>query len=613
MTAKPRMPSRLSLARWNGRLSITVMLTTAISLLVLVSASSVLGVGMWLASKNTLALMGANANQRTANMVDRIERHLLPAEDQVRFIAERIESGEFNPENRTMFGQLLTGGLAGVTQIESISFLNPGHPTFYAARYGDSRIEIGEVDNADDPRHQEYLASMPAEPHWVQPYWIERHEGTYFSRIHPVWHGDRFVGSAIATASIRELSAFVRKAGEGGPGTQFILYGRDHVLAHPLMVQGYPGLSLANPLPSLADFRDRVLSAIWRQEDSNALVTELSRETNGHRIEIDEENYLFLYRQLYGYGPEPLIVGVWYRIEDIGTEIYRMIDALLVGIGALVLSILAALILGRRIARPIVQFSVAAGQVRNLKINEIQDLPGSLLRELDQQAKSFNAMLHALRWFETYIPRKVVERLVKHGEIEDTTSAEREITVMFTDIVGFSSVAENLSAPDVAALVNRHFEIVAGCIEAEDGTVDKFIGDSVMAFWGAPEAQPDTAERACRAALAITDSVRKENDRRRTAGKVPLGIRIGVHSGSATVGNIGAPGRINYTIIGDTVNIGQRLEQLGRTLYPAGSEVAILISGATASELGPDFCPVPVGRFSVKGRSGEIDVFSLDG
>ncbi len=174
-----------------------------------------------------------------------------------------------------------------------------------------------------------------------------------------------------------------------------------------------------------------------------------------------------------------------------------------------------------------------------------------------------------------------------------------------------SSVAETLSAPEVAALVNRHFEIVAGCIEAEDGTVDKFIGDSVMAFRGAPEAQADAAGRACRAALAIADGIRAENVRRRARGEAPLGIRIGIHTGSATVGNIGAPGRINYTIIGDAVNVGQRLEQLGKTLSPEGGETTVLVSGATAAELGPDFHPVPAGKHPVKGRSGEVDVFRL--
>ncbi len=610
MSVKSGMSSGLP-ARWNGRLSITVTLATAISLLVLVSVGGVLGVGIWLASKNTLALMGANANQSIANMVDRIERHLLPAEDQARFIAERIKSGEFDPADRTAFGRLLTGGLAGVPQVESISFFYPTLKTFYAARYAGGRIELGEVDHADDPRYREYLASIPEEPHWVPPYWIKRHEGTYISRVHPVRLGGRFVGAAAATASIRELSAYLRKVGEGDAGTRFVLYGRERVLAHPVMADGYPGLSLDNPVPGLGEFQDTVLAAIWREEGRSDLIISLAKGTSGHAVRIGGQDHIFMFRQLHGFGPAPLTVGIWFHVEDVSTELGRMIVAFIVGFGALVLSIVAAVILGRRIAKPIVRFSAAAGKVRELNIGEIDDLPGSVFREIDQQSRSFNAMLYALRWFELYIPRKVVERLVKRGEMDDTISSAREITVMFTDIAGFSSVAENLSAPEVAALVNRHFEIVAGCIEAEEGTIDKFIGDSVMAFWGAPDTQPDAAERACRAALAIAEGIRKENVRCKAAGDVPLGIRIGIHSGSATVGNIGSPGRINYTIIGDVVNVGQRLEHLGKTLYPEDAETTILVSGATASDLGPDFHLTPVGIHPVKGRTGEVDVFIL--
>ncbi len=207
MSIKSGMLGRHFLARWNGRPSITVTLETAISLLVLVSVGGVLGGGMWLANKNTLALMSANANQSIANMVDRIERYPLPAEDQARFIAKCNESGEFDPQDRATFGQLLTGGLAGVPQIESISFLDPGLKTFFAARYGGGRIELGDVDHSDDPRYRDYLASMPEEAHWVPPYWIKLHEGTYFRRVHPVRRDGVFVAAAAATASIRELSS----------------------------------------------------------------------------------------------------------------------------------------------------------------------------------------------------------------------------------------------------------------------------------------------------------------------------------------------------------------------------------------------------------------------
>ena len=132
-----------------------------------------------------------------------------------------------------------------------------------------------------------------------------------------------------------------------------------------------------------------------------------------------------------------------------------------------------------------------------------------------------------------------------------------------------------------------------------------------MAFWGAPDFQPDADIRACRAALAIGEKIRSENNRLRSEGKPSIGIRIGIHTGTATVGNIGAPDRINYTVIGDTVNIGQRMEQLGKSLHSADSETTILVSGDTAKNLGSEFKLKNLGSHSIKGRTGSIEVFGL--
>jgi adenylate cyclase len=236
-----------------------------------------------------------------------------------------------------------------------------------------------------------------------------------------------------------------------------------------------------------------------------------------------------------------------------------------------------------------------------------------MFRELNDQSIAFNTMLRALRWFEQYVPRKIVEHLIRHGEIQDTNSDAQEITVLFTDVAGFSTISEDMSAPEVAAFVNHHFSLVVGCIEAEGGTVDKFMGDAVMAFWGGhSDAIESSAQKACRAALAISKAMLDDNRQRQTKGLSMVGIRIGIHTGMATVGNIGAPGRLNYTVIGDTVNVGQRLEQLGKELYSQSNEISILISGPTARHLDSSFNPVSAGNYKLKGRVGEIEVFELE-
>ncbi|MCY3829608.1 MAG: cache domain-containing protein, partial [Rhodospirillaceae bacterium] len=350
-SGKPEAPPS---ERWNGRFSITITLATAISLLVLVSVGSVLGVGVWLAGKNTLALMGQNANQGIANGVERLEQHLRPAEDQARFIARRIEKGEIDPGDRAAFGRLLTGALAGVRQIEAVSYFDERLVALTAARRADDNIEVYEADLSRDAQIRGHRPMLAEDPQWAAPVWRDEHKKTFFNLVHPVRLDGRPIGAMVAIVSIRELSAFVRRVGKTDPGTRFILYGRDRVLAHPTMVRGYPGLSVANPLPRLAGFRDPVLAAMWDVEERFDLLVELAQGTNGHGVQVGGEDYVFMYRRLHGYGPKPLMVGAYFRVADIAAEMRRMVVSIVVGIAALLLAIVAAVILGRRIARPIV-------------------------------------------------------------------------------------------------------------------------------------------------------------------------------------------------------------------------------------------------------------------
>ena len=125
---------------------------------------------------------------------------------------------------------------------------------------------------------------------------------------------------------------------------------------------------------------------------------------------------------------------------------------------------------------------------------------------------------------------------------------------MFTDIAGFSTLSEQMPASETAEILNQYFSILVACIEAEDGTVDKYIEDSVMAFWE-PDAAGDNVDRALQAARQIRTQVTQDNERRRRNGRVAPAVRVGIHTAPALVGNIGAPGRVNYTLVGDTVNV----------------------------------------------------------
>ena len=184
--------------------------------------------------------------------------------------------------------------------------------------------------------------------------------------------------------------------------------------------------------------------------------------------------------------------------------------------------------------------------------------------------------------------------------------------IRVTDLVGFTTFAEDLPASEVADLLNEHFTLVGECVEREDGTLDKFIGDSMMAFWGAPIGQPDQADRACRAATGIARAMRDQNARRSQAARPPLQIRVGIHTGQVVVGNIGARSRVNYTIIGDAVNTTQRLEELARTLADLDQDCYTLVSVETAKRVKGEFPLKYVGRHALRGRHEPLAVYRLE-
>jgi class 3 adenylate cyclase len=236
----------------------------------------------------------------------------------------------------------------------------------------------------------------------------------------------------------------------------------------------------------------------------------------------------------------------------------------------------------------------------------------SRFTEIDVAAHAYNSMRSGLGWFSTYVPQSLVPHLMGPDSNETLASREVEVSVLFTDIVGFSGIAQRLSPRRLAAFLNRHFTLLGSHIAAEGGSIDKYIGDSIMAFWGAPEAQADHAVRAVRAAKRIAERLALDNARRSRKGLAPVRVRIGIHSGRAIAGNIGAPGRINYTLVGDTVNIAQRLEQFGKQVDDGKRPAIVSISADAANLLTPDIVLTALGMEILPGRSTATEIYRLD-
>ncbi len=593
------------------RISVVWALVANFGGLLVVAMLAVFGFSFWSASGNTIELLRDRADISIKQLQTRLREHFEAPAAQLQLMAGEIAARRIAPENAEQFDAFLLGGIAGTRNVRSLAYFGANLQARGVNRVGDElRLTSGNISNNVRITGMIRAAYASREPAWNPPIYVPFLGQTVVARGQPVIRDGQVIGVLVATISTDELSSYVERLGTEAQATAFILYGHDRVLAHGAMRAGRVRPTEEAPLPALATFGDPVLAALWDEKRNRGRIFLARPPVENRTIDIGGEIFPFFYIELAGYSDRPLLVGAYTRASDFVEIINRLIFAMVAGGIAIVGAIVMAVLIGRRLARPVRRISEAATLVGDLRVSEVRPLPRSRIREIDEQARAFNSMTGALRWFETYVPKPLARHLLKSGDTREVESEQRHLTVMFTDIAGFSTASQAADAAAVAAYLNRHFGIVNACIEAEGGIVDKYIGDSVMAFWGAPEKIKNRAERACRAALAIRAAIERDNALCRAEGRKETRMRIGIHSGDATVGNIGSSSRVNYTIIGDMVNVGQRIEQLGKVLVK-DQTVAILISENTRADLGPEFAPRSLGRHKLRGREGDMEIFAL--
>ena len=281
------------------------------------------------------------------------------------------------------------------------------------------------------------------------------------------------------------------------------------------------------------------------------------------------------------------------------------------------LGLAVAALITNRLSRPVRSLANAMRDVQGGNLNI--ELPVSSSDEVGRLTDSFNFFVKELRskerlkqTFGKYIDPRILEHVLAQPGAEAVGSGRREMTVLFADLVGFTGLSERLTPLLMVTLLNRHFGLQALAVQEHHGVVDKFIGDSIMAFWGQPFVKPEEhAILACRAAqaqLAALDTLRRElpdiTGLRRDAPVIDLGI--GICTGEVVVGNIGSENTRSYTVIGDTANLAARLERANRVY---GTQ--ILIGESTARAIGSKFEIREIDTIFVKGKIETTRVFEL--
>jgi len=279
------------------------------------------------------------------------------------------------------------------------------------------------------------------------------------------------------------------------------------------------------------------------------------------------------------------------------------IRALVVLLGGLV----AIGLVAWRISRPLTALTHEAEAIQRL------DFAGpvpvrSHITEVARLAGAMDGMKSALRVFGAYVPRSLVGRLMEEQAAARLGGEKRRITVMFSDVEGFTTLAEGIPPEELMRIASSYFEELTGELLSCHATIDKYIGDAVMALWNAPQDDGSHAQNACRASLRARLLTDRLCDRFEARGWPRLRTRFGLHTGDAVVGNVGSSDRMSYTAIGSMVNIASRLEGMNKSYG-----TRILISEATRAAAGAGFVTRPVDLVLAKGSDQALELHELLG
>jgi adenylate cyclase len=271
------------------------------------------------------------------------------------------------------------------------------------------------------------------------------------------------------------------------------------------------------------------------------------------------------------------------------------------------LGIAVMLMLVTRVVTPIKKLVAETEKIKQFDLSSSKPI-SSHIREVTELSEAIDSMKIGLRSFKKYVPDSLVRQLIKAGEDAIVGGAKRDIAVFFSDIRGFTAIASETDSNELIKQVYEYFDALSQCIITEQGVIDKYIGDSVMAFWGAPHASDNPCAQAAHAALECMKKIKILNEVWAKQKKHVFQTRIGIHFGEAIVGNVGSSERLNYTALGDTVNIASRLISESK-IYG----IPILVTETVYQQIKNDYILRLVDHVVFTGKHESIAIYELIG
>ena len=393
---------------------------------------------------------------------------------------------------------------------------------------------------------------------------------------------------------------YAQRPGEHGTAIIFDLFGV--LIAHPEFARlvEHARTHASHPqLPEIGEIHSGLVGAVMRRWDG----------TDHYEGSIrDEEGRDYLYRlQRFSQGDEYSGYSLLLAAEgDFAQNVRTLqIKGLIIALFAGGCFVPAVWIFGSRMSASLKRITAQASRLRTLAAPD--DAPvTSRVAEIDELGRTMAIARRSIWSFARFVPEDIVKEIVDGSISTELGGVRREVTILFTDVTNFTGIAEAADPDSLMHQTSRHFTALTEAFLAEGGTVDKYIGDSVMVFWNAPHLQFDHVERACRAALAAKAASDALNTQFEAEGLPPFAVRFGIHVGDAVVGNVGSVERINYTALGNSVNLAARLEGLNKQYG-----TTILVSDAVRKRVEHCFRYKAIASVIAKGMTIETQVYEL--
>lgn len=484
-----------------------------------------------------------------------------------------------------------------ITDIIDKQSPKPTHTIFTFDKNGILTDEKASNQFAYIPQNSPWftLAQKIKEPTWLNAYRYYNNNFWGISVVTPVYdNNSEWIGAVSVNIRLDYLRRLIETIKLSPNGSLFIIENTGRIITYPNLIQ-YDAKNLQNiqNFPAHPEAQQSFLE--YKKNGKDKFI-----------FDLDGNTYLAIYHSLYSFnGSEWLICAVAPMTDFVGEALSVHFNTMVIAFSVFIIGIILLSFFITIVTKPLKEISIEIEKIKEFKLDD--SIPQeTIIKEIQEIDDELIAMKKSLRSFQKYVPSTLVRQLIETGEVAKLGGSKKTLAVLFSDIEKFTTIAERMPPDLLTHQISEYFDELTKIILAESGTIDKYIGDAIMAFWGAPQMIENPCYYAANAALQCIKRSHELNLQWKKEGKPIFLTRMGIHIGDAIVGNLGSSERLNYTAIGDTINIADRLVSINK-IY--GTQ--IIISRIVYETLKNHFIMRKIDLVTLKGRVGSHYIYEL--